>query len=244
MNDQAKRYLPTPRVFAFGKGSVRAPAHRLAIRSNRGCGGLLVGPSSGCDSVVHNGNRDAVPFCDLGPRRVAVSHMNNGPVSSLRFSGSPSAVFWFIANRVVLPFYRKVVSVTRLLRPLEKVVECKPLLADRDALPAVVFVGCVAASTKHVAPTCVNFGALHAVRGGPVTNSCARSFASTRYALASPKVASADGSGRSARAYAAPNGGTSFLVARLFNNFPLAKCAASHINNSWVVHHGTPGVTV
>lgn len=234
------RQLSAPFFAGFKLACRWTSFYRLFSRSDRDSRRFFVAPSAGRDAIVHDRDRHSVRLGHFCPRSVVVSHMNDRPVSSLAFSCGPCAIFRRVALRVVLAFYRQVLLVSGIFCPFVKDFKGKPFVAHGNSFPAVVLVRRVAASSKHVAPACVNTTSFHSVRGASFSNGRSGPLASARHALSASQVASDDNALGPTGASAPPQSSAAFTVSSLFDNDPLAKNASGHVDNSLVFHFISP----
>lgn len=204
--------------------------------TNRPSSGDLNGPTTSGKAVIHNANRYPVFFGNFCPRPPVWGHVDNGSISRLRGPVSPNAIFGRVPLAVVQPLDSEVVTVTRLDSPFVERFKSSPVIANGYALAPIVLV-CTSASGKHVAPAGMDTGSFHSVSSRPRTNRRSRALTATRDTFAASDVTTDDVLSCPARARAQPNRTTTFGVARLGDDKPMAELPSSHINFSRVLCH-------
>lgn len=227
--------LPTPLAALYKSPGSLVLRNRLAHRANWCSCCFFSRPSSGNHTVVHHASRNAILFGNFGPRRFAVSHVDNGSISCLRFFGSPSAVFWCIAKRIVFALNRQVISIPRRFGPFVETFKREPFVANSYSFASVVFVILVSAASKHVAPTVVNSRPLHAMCRGSFYERFG-AFAPAGCTFPATQVTPDNNALCSARATAAPQSRALYRVAGFLKNNPFAKRLACHVNEFRVLH--------
>ena len=188
-------------------------------------------------SVVKHSRRNPMLFCYFSPRPAVWRSAHDAPIPSLNFHISPDAIVGAVLFRVVDPFNCEVVSISMLHSPSMKCFKATPLVANCYPFPVVVDPARVAASCVHSFKYRVNARSSFTVCSASFSHSGARSFASTRDALASTEVCAKHRPLVAALTSAEPKRASAFGVSGLMNYRPRTKREACKINQSGIFSH-------
>ena len=207
----ASFYKPTGGLIFFRNGAFGAYRRRSCFFKR---------PSTTCNTVIQNANRNPMHFGNFSPRNALRIHVNNSSVSSLLLTRGPCAVIWIVSNAVVSSLYRKFVGITGGHGPCVERLERRPLLADRNSFASIGQIRFIPASTEHIAPTRVDSRSLHSVRSRARPYCRPRPLASAGNAFSSSKVSANNDSLYPAGTSTEPCGRAIGLISGFSNNYP------------------------